>query len=845
MKTTKNKTRLYRLFAVLLLTVMTGIDKAEAQSDVQLYANAADGGKWTMGPIRSNEHYYDGAFEMYMIFTANAGISGSFRIDTLLCRLLGLNNISMLGTVLTNTHGHELVGWKSSSGTLHSLDEVFHGGASLTAVWQPKAPPPPPELVWEVATNTTSYYANKSNYGISTVPYGSSLYLRAYLTLPAGTTSYYDSWEISYHTSDNDYHFNIPRTNANSSVQFNNFQPYNKPGTTNYIIDCITLYDGNTVVDRLCQVSYEYTLKVEAKPLTDPTLAWSAAIGSGGSFVKYDKNTNIVIGPNETIRLRICPEGGDYQYDNWDFDYSITPSDYYSAVNAISKTNCYNFNNGASFADFEKLKVEVTKMRLYSKGQMIRTIPFMQPYVFSITREAYQDPEICISVGSTKDCIDPDNPEIVVNPGDTLSMNVCLTGGNFKYDSWSFNYKIQPSNSTHATGQIAATDCYTLEPGSYNDISSLEIELTEVIFYEKDDEIRVIKPSEPYIVPVTKVDLIEIEISSSVPTCVSQEHIAIPFDLRYTDHKLQYGVRFSEDTKKAGFKDVTSFRELPDEPYLFIDLPEDVSAGSYAGTIRLQCAEIEGLSEDYPFTFELIDNNFVITQQPVAEQNICDAHAIALVAEISGSAESFQWYYNEKPIEGANNTTYIATKAGRYFLEITGECDPVRTRDAIVNSPESTIKVKWGDLLYVENNANNYQHFQWYHNNEPIHDATYVYYTNEEGLLGEYSVRCYKPDGSFEESCPMIFSTLAKGAKATVYPTVLNANDPLHVDIQGSESETGTTVEFFALTGMRIHAAKINVPNATINIQMLTKGCYVVKITLPSGKIVNEKIVVL
>jgi Putative Ig domain. len=597
-----------------------------------------------------------------------------------------------------------------------------------------------PELKWRVSVNNNTSYNDVNSYETSTVSFGNSLYLQAYIE-PNGRN--FSSWKIDYSTSNPDYFFPPSSMGRTQPFTFNNNIPYDKVGRTTYSINSITFYDATGAIeDRIIYTSPQsYTLEVEKDyvPPTDPTnpvLQWTASINTRGNFIDYDKNSKLKIGENDSLFLTVRIQGGNITYSYWSFDYTITPDTYKENISRISG-NRFDFIGRRAFIDFENIEVNITDLRLYgSNYQELKSIHFDVPYVFIIEKESSKIPVI----------------EIIPTP------------------------------------------------------------------------------------PATQ------------PFCTVQDKIALPFKILNADHQAQYGISFSEKALAAGFKDKTSFSNLPAGSIFEIDVPNGVSTDTYTGTINLKCDAIANLKEQYPFTFGVVNNGVEIVDQPETMQSLCGVTNIALVVDISGTSKGYQWYNGGKSISGANSRRFTAEAAGRYYLEITGECGVIKSEEIVITSSSSAdgvnIKVKWGNVLYIENGSEKYQRFQWYHNGTAINGATFIYHSEKDGFLGEYYVRCYKVDGSYDETCPVVFDVRTRTSTVSIYPSVLKSNDLLNIDIQDSDLGSGATVEIYSIMSVPVYTAKISTSITTIRADIMNKGIYIVKIKLPSGEVRSEKIIV-
>jgi hypothetical protein len=340
--------------------------------------------------------------------------------------------------------------------------------------------------------------------------------------------------------------------------------------------------------------------------------------------------------------------------------------------------------------------------------------------------------------------------------------------------------------------------------------------------------------------------------STSEPFCTANDILSIPFKKIDEVNPMKYSLRFSEDAKAVGFKD-TPFENLPTDMAFKIDVPKGAPSKSYSAVIIITREGAGEFQDEYPFVFSITNNGIVIVNQPPAFQLLCGGASIALAVDVAGKASDYQWYINGQAIVGAKGKEYFAEKEGIYYVEVQGECGVVRSLQAVVTSPSSIpgsiiVKVKWGTTMYVENASDKYQSFQWYRDGNVISGASFVYLYEPDGFKGEYYVRCFKADGSFDETCPVVFEVLTRSGFVGVYPTVLKINDVLNINITDNTliglGGMEATVEIYSLLGVKVYSTKINTPVATIRPNFRNKGNYIVLIKLPSGEVYSEKIVV-
>jgi serine/threonine protein kinase, bacterial len=135
----------------------------------------------------------------------------------------------------------------------------------------------------------------------------------------------------------------------------------------------------------------------------------------------------------------------------------------------------------------------------------------------------------------------------------------------------------------------------------------------------------------------------------------------------------------------------------------------------------------------------------------------CEGASFTLGVQVVGIVHTYQWFKDNSPISGANSNTYSVTNAtsaasGTYYLQITGACHPLTSRQMIVSIQTGvsigqqpvakTVCAGQGLSLNVTGTGSNLT-YQWYKNNELITGATAATYTVASALAthaGNYHV---------------------------------------------------------------------------------------------------------
>ena len=629
-------------------------------------------------------------------------------------------------------------------------------------------------------------------------------------------------------------------------------------GVTYGLNDAINIMIGAPAGMRFSAI---WSQQQQPPPRERVTLKWKVSVNNTSSFADVpDRGTTTVVNGN-SLFLQAYIETENITYDRWEITYTASNDEYHYDMPSTSIGSPFIFNDGNPYNKVGRTTYTINSITLYNSkpGSNQPSVVFQARVNYDYTLEVVgiKNPELqwAASINTRGNFIDYDKQtSLKIGENDSIYLLIRISGGNITYNTWSFDYTVTPDTYTESIPRILSKRFDFNKEKAYNDFENINFTITNLHLYNNNQEIANIPFNESYAFTIekesSKVSVIEIEPTPvSDPFCSIEKVIGLPFKILQAGHQAQYSVSFSENAKMAGFKDITSFSNLPSNMSFELNIPEGVPTGAYSGVINLKCESIAKLKEEYPFTFGVVNNGVAIVDQPETLQSLCGVTNIALVVDVTGNARSYQWYNGGQAIAGAKSRSFTAETVGRYHLEIMGECGIIRSEDIVITSPSSAegvnIKMKWGNVLYIENSSGRYQRFQWYHDGNAISGATFVYHSEKDGFLGEYSVRCFKADGSYDETCPVVFATRTRTSSVSVYPSVLKTNDLLNINIQDYESNSETVVEIYSITGVKVYNTKIDSTVTTINPGMVNKGIYFVKVTLSSGEVYSEKIIVL
>jgi len=423
------------------------------------------------------------------------------------------------------------------------------------------------------------------------------------------------------------------------------------------------------------------------------------------------------------------------------------------------------------------------------------------------------------------------------------------------FDSWEILYTATPTDYHYPMAPISGSVRYDFNEANPHELPGLYKYTVRTLFLYKGNKIvgnfdYTQSPCTHTIMITKKFDPdpdTGIQIKDMAGICPDETEIRIPYMLIYQG-RMEYTVSFSEKAKKAGFKDITEYKALPND-YITIPVPVGVTKGKYEGTILLRSADHPNLIPDYNFEFEILGTTWITKQPASFTTGKCEGDGFRLSVEANGDELSYQWFYNKKKIVGATSDYYEAVlspeTSGTYYVEVYGLCGMDRSEDAHVSFSPLTILMKWNDVLYVNNTDNRFVRFQWHKDGQPItQHGTSVYYTDPNGLNGRYFVRAYMSPTAYEESCEIYFNSSESASLLKIYPTIVPQHEYLTVESnEVGETYIGASIELYDMSGRKVYSTRAT--SSKVEIPMsLSSGSYVVHVQAVSGKKTVHKIIV-
>jgi len=604
-------------------------------------------------------------------------------------------------------------------------------------------------------------------------------------------------------------------------------------------------------------------------PVYDIDLQWSVSTSGLNSFVDVGNNQTTLAEEPGPVYLQIRPEvTGNLDFDSWEITYSTQPGEYHSAMSPTDKALRYTFNDSNPHTQVGNYVYTVSEAKLYKNGAEVGSATFDQdPYVHSIKINKKEEPvppfydialqwSVSRTNGEQSSYVDVDNLQttVVNEPGPVYLQIRPIVTGDITFDSWEIEYASVPEEYEFKMDPISGSSRYTFNEGRpHTKMGTYKYTVTQVRLYRQGIPVGYqMFYTDPYIHTI----VINKEITPNpedwitlrpIPGfCADEKEIRIPFDLR-SNLNLEYSIVFSEAAKNAGFEDVPTYSALPVNGYFTVPVNSVIPKGKYNGNILLRQAGTTAY-DAYPFEVEVYEE-VQITKQPSSVSILCKDDEFMLTVEAKGTNLTYQWYYNDKKIEGATSATYTGTLTekteGLYYVEVSGYCG-MEISDKVSLNVGVAVLIKWDDVLYITNTDNRYIAFQWYKDGMAISkDGTAIYYTDPvNGLEGTYHVRAYYNDKDYVESCPMYFSTRKISSQLSVYPNVVKMSNNITIESNElGETYIGAKIELFNIMGKKVYTSQIT--DSRIEIPMnYPSGAYILHITALNGKKTVEKIII-
>jgi len=154
----------------------------------------------------------------------------------------------------------------------------------------------------------------------------------------------------------------------------------------------------------------------------------------------------------------------------------------------------------------------------------------------------------------------------------------------------------------------------------------------------------------------------------------------------------------------------------------------------------------------------------------------------------------------------------------------------------------ANITRKWNDVLVCNNSDNLFIDYQWYKNDVSIIGETKQYYQELGGLNGNYYVKVTTYDGTIGISNTI--NDVSKASKSIrAYPNPTQVNQNFSLEIKASESDLKQSeLTISSVSGQVIF--RDNNLQQQMQLNGLSRGCYIIQIRLKNGELLSEKLMV-
>ncbi|GEM_PF-2763273 len=585
-----------------------------------------------------------------------------------------------------------------------------------------------------------------------------------------------------------------------------------------------------------------------------PTLQYKVRIEGGTYYnVRTGGTTTEYEGTDVYLGIIPDPSTGDIEYDEWKITYTDPSQEHVSTEKKAVET-LYEFNPDSPHNKTGDYVYTTTRLHLYKDGGEVEGSPFTvkDPYTISIVKNnpapegIYLQYKVKINNGSYFDV--PTGGKTIEKEGTDVRLGIIPVNesGTIVYDEWKISYN-SPYADAQSSGNVDSENLFEFNPNSpHNKTGEYPYLTYRLHLYQGGKEIEnsPYMVNDPYTIIITDVSenpLIKIHTSWTV--CPDEKLLRIPYELLSIREKLEYKIIFCNDSEDCVFEDMKQYEPLPKEGYFTVIIPENTPSGSYRGEIFLRYSDVPDELYNYPFYIN-IPVSVKITQQPEQVINLCKNDNFNLSVEVSGTVLGYQWFHDGNPIKDAHTASYSGvfdeSVQGEYYVEVMDSCSLIYSDTVMVSGANIWIHKKWDDVLFVYNSEGIYTSLQWYKNGNKITAYGQSEYYTEGNMSGVYTVRAYRADGSYEESCPYVVESDAQADIVDIFPNPIKRNTELK--IRTNHWKNGI-VQIMNLSGIIVYSDQIKELESHINVSF-SAGVYIVFLQSEDGNRYTEKMIV-
>ncbi|GEM_PF-1932137 len=712
----------------------------------------------------------------------------------------------------------------------------------------------------------------------------------------------YDTWEITYFDSNEIGENKTTEKIAKSDPLEINLKFDNTP--TKISVMELKLYNGDVNVETYSYASAPYRQSFIMD--TNPILWFEEKINEE-EYIEIENNiiTTQEKGNKVFLRMGALIRGGQAVSRNtpvesnlsWAIEYTTSDGGTPVRSRQMNVEDYYDFNEGNPHQDPGIYPYSVKKLFVYSApvDYNLRNTPApSDAIVYDFTDNPYNhtiiikgdgtepepEPEVglqfAVSINDSSFSDIPNLHTTTVAEGDSVYLDIRTVTRNITFNSWKIEYTT-PAGQNVSSGWLTAGAPHHFNSGSPHTIpgtyvytvNQLQLQgesqtytynysgnpYRSTIVITKNTEPEPPGPDpEPEIPPVVP-EIPDpdpnpdawIFIEPLAPLCYEEWQFFITVKRNTTD-SLYYAICYPQTSLDAGFEKDSIFKVLPADGVIPVAVNNAIPKGFYYGYVVIWSKNKQE-TELYPFRIEVKD--YVrITKQPEAVALRCEGDGFILSVKTEGEVLAYQWFHNNEAIPGATTSSYEAVLSpetiGTYYVKVEGYCNIETSKEVTVSGNQLRILMKWDDVMYIDNTDNRYASFQWYKDGQAIaKDGKSIYYTDADGLFGNYHVIATRRDGTVDVSCTKTFGTKTRSTSGNVYPNPVSQNETLtvHLDSPTGDISEKARIEIMDISGRLVYNKKVTALKTYI-LATFPTGSYVVKMTTPEGRVITQLLIV-
>lgn len=247
-----------------------------------------------------------------------------------------------------------------------------------------------------------------------------------------------------------------------------------------------------------------------------------------------------------------------------------------------------------------------------------------------------------------------------------------------------------------------------------------------------------------------------------------------------------------------------------------------MESGTYTLRIEDDNGCLSAMSDPISVTVEALPEAPVILSDGAL--SFCAGSSVELsVAAVEGL--SYQWWFNDQAIEGADGSSFLAASSGVYsVVASSGAGCSTASAPVVVSAyplPEAPVITLHGDSLEATGNGT----FQWFLDGEPIANATHYWWIPAND--GHYTVALTDANGCTAVSEPWVHIgtgiNTVKPATARAWPNPTSGRFNLEVPREGP-----LAYEVLNLVGQRVYTGTLAGQRTTIDLGGSGAGIYII-----------------